>query len=229
VRGAGGEADHRALVEDRHHQEEVVQVPRGDPWVVRQVDVARRHGLRREAGAQGLHRLGHSVDMPRRAGDGLRQHAPVAVEDARRDVPAFAHDGAEGRAHQRLALFLHHRQEAGPHDLQPGLGDRHGVCSIRILPPASMNAVKSALRRVVVCGSTIRAGPRIVSPGVRSARSWMAASTGRPVRSQVIARCPVGVGVRRASIGRSGGPPPWGRRRRGPSSGSRWSCRGRGG
>jgi hypothetical protein len=65
--------------------------------------------------------------MPRRAGDGLRQHAPLAVEDARRDVPAFAHDGAEGRAHQRLSLFLDHRQKAGPHDLKPGLGEGHGV------------------------------------------------------------------------------------------------------
>ena len=45
------------------------------------------------------------------------EHPAVGGEDPGRDVPAFAHDGAEGGADEDLGLLLDHRLEAGPHHL----------------------------------------------------------------------------------------------------------------
>ena len=64
--------------------------------------------------------------MARRAGDGLRQHAALPVEDAGREVARLAHDRGEGRAQQRLRLLLDHGDQPVPHDLQFDLADRLG-------------------------------------------------------------------------------------------------------
>ena len=70
-----------------------------------------------------LDRLRHRVDVAGRAGDGLRQHAALAVEDAGREVARLAHDRREGRAQQRLRLLLHHGDQPVPHDLQVDVAD----------------------------------------------------------------------------------------------------------
>ena len=65
-----------------------------------------------------LDRLGHGIDVARRPRHGLRQHAPLEVEHTGREVAAFAHDRAEGRAQQHLRLLFDHGDQPVPHDLQ---------------------------------------------------------------------------------------------------------------
>ena len=64
-------------------------MPGCQPGVIGHIDVARSHLLYREAGAERLDGFGHGVDVPRRAGHGLRQHPPLKVEDPGRDVARF--------------------------------------------------------------------------------------------------------------------------------------------
>ena len=119
VAGAGEQRDKLALpVEGGRRDHEVVEMAGAHPRVVGDVGVARLHGLEREVADEMLHRLRHRVDVTRRAGDGLRQHSSLAVEDAGREVAALAHDRRERGAHQHLRLLLHHRDQAVPHDLQ---------------------------------------------------------------------------------------------------------------
>jgi len=62
--------------------------------------------------------------MTRRAGHGLREHAPGQVEHTRGQIARFA-DGIRKRgADQRLRLFLDHRQQAVPHELIVDLSQR---------------------------------------------------------------------------------------------------------
>ncbi len=133
VAGAGQERHQPAVMEARRGQHEVIEVPGPHPGVVRDVDVAFRHRLGREVPQEMLHRLRHGVDVAGGAGDGLGQHPPLEVEDAGREVAAFAHDRAEGGADQGLRLLLDHGDEAVPHDLGVDLGERvgtaHGACS----------------------------------------------------------------------------------------------------
>ena len=65
-----------------------------------------------------LDRLGHGIDVARRARHGLRQHTPLEVEHTGREVATFAHDRAEGRTQQHLRLLFDHRDQPVPHDLQ---------------------------------------------------------------------------------------------------------------
>ena len=85
-------ADQLAPVEARRGDDEVVEVPGAHPGIVGDVGVARLHGVEPEMGDEVLDRLRHGVDVARRAGDGLRQHASLAVEDAGRQVARLAHD-----------------------------------------------------------------------------------------------------------------------------------------
>ena len=61
--------------------------------------------------------------MAGRAGDGLRHHPAVQVEDAGGQVPGLPHGGGEGRADHDLRLFLDHGDQAVPHDLAVDLGE----------------------------------------------------------------------------------------------------------
>ena len=73
-------------------------------------------------GDEVLDRFGHRIDVAGRAGDGLGEHAPLAVEDAGREVARLTHDRGERRAQQRLRLLLHHGNQPVPHDLQGDVG-----------------------------------------------------------------------------------------------------------
>ncbi len=61
--------------------------------------------------------------MARRAGDRLRQHAALAIEDAGGEIARLAHGGAEGGADHGLRLLLDHGDEPAPHDLGMDLGE----------------------------------------------------------------------------------------------------------
>ena len=126
VRGAGEQADQLALVEAGRGDDEVVEVARAHPGIVGDVGVARLHVLQAEVADEVLDGLGHRVDVAGRAGDGLRQHAALPVEDAGREVAGLAHDGREGGAQQRLRLLLDHGDQPVPHDLQFDVADRPG-------------------------------------------------------------------------------------------------------
>lgn len=64
--------------------------------------------------------------MARRAGDSLRQHMALKIEDAGGKIAGLPHDGAEGRAQQSLRLLLDNGEEAVPHDLAADGGDAAG-------------------------------------------------------------------------------------------------------
>jgi hypothetical protein len=99
------------------------------PRIVGDVGVARLHRRNRKVADEVLHRFRHRVDVAGRAGDGLRQHAAPAVEDAGGEVAALAHDRREGRADQHLRLLLDHGDQPVPHDLpidQPDIVAAHG-------------------------------------------------------------------------------------------------------
>ena len=92
---------------------------------------------------------------------------PSAVEDAGREIAAFAHDRAEGGAHQGLRLLLDHGDQAVPHDLQVDQArcwtgsssvPHASLRSMTIQPDASICAAKLA-EIVEVSSSATMAGP----------------------------------------------------------------------
>ena len=117
VQGAGEQADRLAAPEGRRDDDDVVQMAGALPRIVDDEGVALvhlgdRHLVEHMAGA---HR--HRIDMARRAGDGLGQHAALGVVDAGREIARLARRGAEGGAHQRLRLLLDDGDQAVPHHL----------------------------------------------------------------------------------------------------------------
>ena len=68
-----------------------------------------------------------------------------------------------------------------------------------MFPAVSMRASKRGETKVVVWGSTMRAGPVTASPGARSARRKQAATVSSPVCPRARVRVPVGSGTLRAA------------------------------
>ena len=120
--GRGEQPRRRAVAEARRHHREVEQVSGGEPGVVGDVDVALAHGVGRELLEKERDRRGHRVDMARRAGDRLGEHAAPQVEDPGREVAGLAHGGRERRADDRLGLLLDDGDQPIPQHLvaQPG-------------------------------------------------------------------------------------------------------------
>lgn len=117
MRGAGEKADQNLTFERGRDHCDVMQMPRPLPRVVGHIGIARKHVLAANLGNEMEDRFGHGVHVPRRAGNGLRQHPARRIEDARRQVARFAHRGRKGRAQQRHRLFFHHGNQAVPHHL----------------------------------------------------------------------------------------------------------------
>ena len=115
------------LPEGRRDDGEVVQVAGAEPGVVGDVVVAGLHACRPGTSPGSGRRFHHRVDVARRAGDGLGQHAALQVEDAGGKVARFAHRGAEGGADHGLRLLLDHRDQAVPLDLALDLRECSGV------------------------------------------------------------------------------------------------------
>ena len=96
-----------------------------EPGVVGNVMIAGFHGGQREFQQKMPHRFRHGIDVSGRAGNGLRHHATLAIEDAGRKIARFAHRGRECGADHDLRLLFHDGDQAVPHDLALNL--RHGV------------------------------------------------------------------------------------------------------
>ena len=97
-----------------------------EPGIVGDVVIAFTHGVGGEFAQEVVDRFRHGVDVAGRAGDGLRHHAPMQVEDTGREVARLPHRGGERGADHRLGLFLHHRDQPVPHDLAVDLRERVG-------------------------------------------------------------------------------------------------------
>ena len=132
VAGAREQPDELALVEARRRDDEVVEVTGAHPGVVGDVGVTGLHRVEADVTDEVLDRLRHRIDVAGRAGDGLREHPPLAVEDAGGKVAGFAHDRREGGAQQRLALLLDDRDEPVPHDLALDVARGSLICSADI-------------------------------------------------------------------------------------------------
>ena len=117
MRGVGEQPDDPAVVEGRADDRQVVQMAGAEPGVVGDEVVALAHRVGREFREEMADALHHRVDVAGRAGDGLRQHAAVQVEDAGGEIARLAHRGAEGGADHRLRLLLDHGDQPVPHDL----------------------------------------------------------------------------------------------------------------
>src|SRR6516165_8349172 len=113
----GEQADRFAAVEARRHDRDVMQMARGQPGIVDDEVVAGFHAGERMYVEKMPHRIGHRIDMPRGAGDGLSQHAALSIEYAGRKIAGLANGGAECRAEHRLRLLLDNRDQPAPHDL----------------------------------------------------------------------------------------------------------------
>ncbi len=118
VAGVGEQRDQFAVAKNRRGDRDVVDLSGGLPGIVGDQHVAGRELLRRKRREKMFHRRRHGVDMARRAADRLRDHAPFGVEHAAGKILAFAHDGAERGADQRVLLLVGHRQESGSRSLQ---------------------------------------------------------------------------------------------------------------
>ena len=159
-----------AVLEAGRGDDEVVEMAGAHPGIVGDVGVARLHRLDREMRDEVLDRLRHRIDVARRAGHRLRQHAALEVEHAGREVAAFAHDRAEGGAQQHLRLLLDHGDQPVPHDLQIDQARAarliHGHAAFRsmtMLPAPSIRASKLVETKVEVSSSAITAGPAMVA------------------------------------------------------------------
>ncbi|MNI31877.1 hypothetical protein D3C73_857720 [compost metagenome] len=97
------------------------------PGVVGQQHVAILQRLERKDAQEVLDGFGHGVDVPWRAGDGLRDHAAVRQEYAGGQIAGFARGGAKGGPDQHLRLFFHDRQQAVPCQLKTDVLQRCGL------------------------------------------------------------------------------------------------------
>src|SRR5712671_3683556 len=195
--GAGKQRDQPAVLEARRGDDEIVEMAGPHPGIVGDVGVALLHRQNRETGDEMLDRLGHGIDMPWRAGHGLRQHPPLRIEHAGREVAALAHDRTEGRSQQNLRLFLDHGDQPVPHDLQIDQARAaflaHGYAafrSITMLPAPSIWALKLVETNVEVSSSAITAGPAMVAPGAIWSRRYRGISTTCPARPSKKVRLP---------------------------------------
>ena len=116
-------------------------------------------------------RDGEGVDVPRRAGDRLGDHAAFPVEERVGEIAGLAHDGTERRSLQRLRLLVHRVDEARPENLQ--LDRVHQTISlVATIDPSSVTAASQRGRRtIVVSRSCTTAGPSMTSPERNDARS----------------------------------------------------------
>ena len=71
--------------------------------------------------------------MAGRAGDGLRHHAALGVEQPDRKITGLTHRGGEGGAQQRLRLLLDDGEQAVPDHLQLNLASPAHAVTRRIM------------------------------------------------------------------------------------------------
>ena len=121
VARVGEERHDAAAPEDRRGDRDVVQLGGRLPGVVGDEDIPRLQRVDWEAREEVDHPGRHRVDVPRRAGDRLGDHAPLTVEHPRREVAGLADDGREGRAHERSGLLVDGGDQPAPEDVEGDL------------------------------------------------------------------------------------------------------------
>ena len=168
VAGGGEEGDEVASPEDGVADGDVVEVARRLPRVVGDDHVPPLPRVHRIHVENVLHGEGHGVDVPRRARHRLRHHPASPVEDTRGQIARLAHDGREGRAHQRGRLLVDDADQPVPADVE---GDR-----IKIHDPGYTISVRRSSTRSIAPGpatvvdsrSSMMAGPWKAAPGWRA-------------------------------------------------------------
>ena len=116
VRHAAGEADQRALVEDRQREGQVIEVTAGGVGVVGDVDVAWPHVVAAEVPDLRAHRVRHAADEARQP-DADRHRLALRREQPGGEVERLVDDHVVGGAHEVGFHFLGHRDDAVAHDL----------------------------------------------------------------------------------------------------------------
>jgi hypothetical protein len=129
VAGVGEHGDDAAPAEDGRRDRDVVQLGRRLPGVVGDEDVAGPERVDGEARDEVDHPGRHRVDVARRAGDGLGDHAAAPVEHAGGEVAGLAHDRRERRAHERGGLLVDRGDQPVPQNVERDL--LHGRCAPR--------------------------------------------------------------------------------------------------
>ena len=152
VHRAGEEPDRLAAQKRRADHGQIVQMPAGQPRIIGDVVVAGPHRLQRKGVEEMLDRRRHRIDMAGGAGDRLRQHVAVAVEDPGREVARLAHRRRERGAHQGLRLLLDYGDQPAPHDLHVDLRQRGiGSAEHSVSPSGPGIVVSSASIRNIGC------------------------------------------------------------------------------
>ena len=88
---AGKEPDQRAAMERRCDHRDIVQVARPLPRVVRKVDITFINILTSDPTDEMRNSVCHRVDVTRRASNSLRQHLPLKIINASRQIASLAH------------------------------------------------------------------------------------------------------------------------------------------
>ena len=112
----------RAVLEEhRSGHGDVVEVAGALPRVVGEVHIAGAHALGPDLVDEVAQGGSHGVDVARRPGDGLGDHAALRVEHSRREVAGLPHRRRERGPHQGQGLLFDHGDQAVPHDLHGDL------------------------------------------------------------------------------------------------------------
>ena len=199
VDGGAEQRDDPAAAPDRDEHRHVEQLARRLVRIVGDQDVALLQGVERVLLQDVDDRHGQAVDVPRRSGDRLGDHAPAAVEHGVREVAGFAHDRAERRALQRAGLLVHRGDEALPADLEFDRveGPSHraapfvGSDSLRVaimLPSAPTSTFQPGRTTAVVSRSSTMAGPLNRSPAPSSLRRYTGVSMASIARPNTTGR-----------------------------------------
>ena len=165
MRGIGEQPDDPALAERRAHDRQVVQMAGAEPGIVGDEVVALAHRLHRKFREEMSDALHHGIDVARRAGDGLREHPAVEVEDAGGEIARLANGGGEGGADHRLRLLLDDGDQAVPHDLPLDGGElcRRGLAvdavADRAVPLDARNGRARRARLQLHPTGSVRCGP----------------------------------------------------------------------
>ena len=128
-----------------------------------------------------LHRFRERIDMTGRAGDGLRNHASLGVEQPGRKVAGLAHGGGEGGAHAASAPAPRRSRAGGSRS--PAVESRCVRSPAHAVPRRIMTIEPSSAIRRIVAGADDRRS-RILDDDSRACqraarREFRAAENGR--------------------------------------------------
>src|SRR3974390_2947722 len=112
------EADQPILVEGGQHDRDIEEVPRREPWIVGDENIAGRKCLGRKRLDEVLSGSRQRVDMTGCAGHCLRHHTAATIEQSVGEIAGLAYDRAKGDALKRLCLLTDDADEIAPEDFK---------------------------------------------------------------------------------------------------------------